>query len=242
MRTVRGSEKTNFNMAEGNTDCQMSACEKFFPKQFEPLEDYVAEQLKGSGYDITMFDAHEVVTLLSQIVNDRDLFKDGNAFRFLISNGEETEELFELEAKPTEHQPGNGRLSLRKWKKNEIYSAKSYNQLCIDLNNYYEKNTKSFASHIKKLFRNNKVVNEEDFPQATFEAYMILLFEIARRSLPSVENPSEKKKQLDDLPIGSAIARLLKLLELGSDKICTFDDVFFIFKSSQRCFTRKNGK
>ena len=226
MRTVRGSEKTNFNMAEGNTDCQMSACEKFFPKEFQPLEDYVAEQLKGSGYDITMFDAHEVVKLLSQIVNDLGQFKEGNVFRFLISNGEETEELFELEAKPTEDQPGNGVLSLRKWKKNEICSAKSYRQLHSALNNCPEENTKSFALRIKKLFRNNEVVNEEDFPQVTFEAYMLLLFEIARRSVTSVENPTVRKKQLDDLPIGSAIARLVKLLELGNEEICSFYDVF----------------
>ena len=105
--------------------------------------------------------------------------------------------------------------------------------------NYYEKNTKSFASQIEKLFRNNKVVNEEDFPQVTFEAYMILLFEIARRSVPSVESPSKKKKQLDSLPIGSAVARLVELLEFGSDKICTFDDVF-LPKGKLNCFTDPN--
>ena len=63
---------------------------------------------------------------------------------------------------------------------------------------------------MKKLFLNNEVVNDKGFPQVTIEAYMILLFEIARRSVTSVENPPEKKKQFDDLPIGSAIAGLLK--------------------------------
>ena len=226
MRTVRGREKTNFNMAEGNTDCQMSACEKFFPKEFKPLKDVVAEQLKGSGYDITKFDAHEVVTLLSQIVNDRDQFKDGNNFLFSISNGEKTEELFQLEAKPTEDQPGNGRLSLLKWKMKEIQEAKTYAQLLPALKEYYKNDTQSFASHIKKLFRNNEEVTKEDIPQVTFEAYMLWVFEIARRSVVSVKNPTHEKKQLDNLPIGGAIARLVKLLELGNEEICSFDDVF----------------
>ena len=235
LRTVRGSEKTNFNMAEGNTDYQVNACKKFFPKEFEPLKDEVAGQLKGSGYDITKFDAYEVVELLSQIVNDRGQFKEGNAFRFFIRNGEETEELFQLAAKPTPDQPGNGILSLLKWKKKKIHAAKSYTQLCIALKDHYEKNTKSFASHIKKLFRNNEVVNEEDFPQVTFEAYMLWVFEIARRLVSSVESPPDRKKQLDNLPIGSAIARLVKLMELGSEEICTFDDVF-LPKGTFHCF------
>ena len=213
-------------MAEGNTDCQMSACEKFFPKQFKPLKDVVAEQLKGSGYDITMFDAHEVVTLLSQIVNDQKQFKDGNNFLFSISNGKETEELFQLEAKPTDDQPGNGRLSLLKWKMEEIQEAKTYAQLLPALKDYYKNERKSFASHIKKLFRNNEEVTKEDIPQVTFETYMILLFEIARRSVVTVENPTERRKQLDNLPIGIAVARLVELLELGNEEICSFDDVF----------------
>lgn len=238
MRTVRGSEKTNFNMAEGNTDCQMSACEKFFPKEFQPLEDYVAEQLKGSGYDITRFDAYEVVELFSRIVNDLRQFVKGNIFRFLIREGGEIEVLFQLVANPKQHQPGNGFLSLRKWKKDEFFSGKSYDELCVALNDHYEKNTKSFASQIKKLFRNNEVVNEKGFPQVTFEAYMLLLFEIARRSVTSVENPTDRKKQLDDLPIGSAIAGLLKLLKL---EICTFEDVFSR-KDKFFCFEGEPGE
>lgn len=62
----------------------------------------------------------------------------------------------------------------------------------------------------------------DDF-QAPVETYMILLFEIARR-LVTVGKPSEKKKEFDVLPIGSAIARLVKLLDKGK---CGFKDVFF---------------
>ncbi|CAH3184582.1 unnamed protein product [Porites lobata] len=76
-----------------------------------------------------------------------------------------------------------------------------------------------------------------NFPQALFEVYMILLFEIARR-LVELEEPSEKKVQYDVLPIGSAIARIVKLLELGIKDTCTFKDVFFP-KSKFHCFTGK---
>ena len=122
--------------------------------------------------------------------------------------------------------------------KKKIYAAKSYAELCIALKDHYKKNTKSFASHIKKLFRNNEVVNEEDFPQVTFEAYVLWVFEIARRLVVSVENPTYEKKQLDNLPIGSAIARLVKLLELGNEEICSFDDVFHP-KGKFHCFKGK---
>ena len=64
---------------------------------------------------------------------------------------------------------------------------------------------------------------------------MLWLFEIARRSVVSVKNPTDEKKQLDNLPIGSAIARLVKLLELGNEKICSFDDVFHP-KGKFHCF------
>lgn len=56
---------------------------------------------------------------------------------------------------------------------------------------------------------------------------MLLLFEIARRLVKS-ENPVNdkkpgKKEEYDVLPIGCAIARLMKLLESGN---CSFEDVF----------------
>ena len=230
MRNVRGSEKTNFNMAQGS-DYQLNACKTFFLEnyQFEQFKDEVtvaSVKLEEPVYNITKFDAHKVVALLSQIVNNRGQFVDDNAFYFLIRKGEENKQLFRLTANPSKDHPGNGSVSrLLSWE-GSYFRAATHSYLNSALRGHYRKDTKSFASDMKKLFLNNEVVNEKDFPQVTIEAYMILLFEIARRSVTSVENPSEKKKQLDDLPIGSAIAGLLKLLELGSEDICTFDDVF----------------
>lgn len=47
------------------------------------------------------------------------------------------------------------------------------------------------------------------------------------------EDPSKRKEAFDSLPIGSAIVRLIKLLELGKSR---FEDVFFP-KERFHCFT-----
>lgn len=88
-----------------------------------------------------------------------------------------------------------------------------------------------------KLFMEDAVVFNDLVPQATFEAYTILLFEIARR-LVALEDPSNKKVQYDVLPVGSATARIVGL---GSKDTRTFDDVFLPGHQFD-CFTRKVEK
>ena len=221
---------------------QQEACTKFFrdnlPKDvLKPMsEEKRPENTKrfiGCVYDITGFDAENVVALLSDIVNDKDQFKTNKTFYLLLRNShdskpdDEIEELFRLKARPTKDQPGNGIVFLRpREKKLFKRDVRKYDQLHGALKEHYDKDTKLFAKDIKNLFQNNSVVTG-DIPQATFEAYMILLFEIARR-LVTVDKSSEKKKEYDVLPIGSAIARSVKLLELGDKKKCTFDDVFLL--------------
>ena len=247
-------------MASGNThefDCQVKACEKFFQEQLpkvqnlKPLaEDDIPKNAKlfkdPKIYDITSFDAREVVAVLSCIVNGRDQFKMNKTFYLLLRNGQENkpdeiEELFRLRARPTKHQPGNAIVFLRPTgKKKFTEPAKKYEELNGALKAYYKEDTAgdtaSFARDIRKLFKNNAVANN-NFPQALFEVYMILLFEIVRR-LVALEDPSDKKVQYDVLPIGSAIARIVKLLELGRTDICTFEDVF-LPNSKFHCFTGK---
>ena len=221
---------------------QEEACTKFFrdnlPKDvLKPMpEEKRPENTKrfiGCVYDITGFDAENVVALLSDIVNDKEQFKTNKTFYLLLRNShdskpdDEIEELFRLKARPTKDQPGNGIVFLRpRGKKLFKRDARKYDQLHGALKAHYDKDTKLFAKDIKNLFQNNSVVTG-DIPRATFEAYMILLFEIARR-LVTVDKPSEKKKEHDVLPIGSAIARSVKLLELGDKETCTFDDVFLL--------------
>ena len=144
------------------------------------------------------------------------------------------EELFQFVASPTKNQPGNGIVSIR-----QVYgfTSKKYDALNGALKAHYNTDTASFAKDIKQLFKNNE---RAGIPQATFEVYMILLFEIARR-LVTTEDSSERnveKEAYDILPIGSAIAKLVKLLELGEAKTCRFEDVFFQ-KRKFHCFSGK---
>ena len=239
--------------SSGNTDvfdCQVKACEEFFQEllpevqNLKPLEnDYIPENAKrfqGPIYDITNFDAREVVALLSRIVNDREQFTAGKTFYLLLRDGHENEpdaieELFKLVANPKKDQPGNATVFLRLRRKEKFEKdAHDYEELNGALEAYYKKDTASFSRDIMKLFK-NAVANKKSH-QATFEAYMVLLFEIARR-LVALEEPNEKKAQYDVLPIGSAIARIVKLMALG---ICTFDDVFFTGHKFN-CFKGKPG-
>lgn len=53
-----------------------------------------------------------------------------------------------------------------------------------------------------------------------------------------MDKTSEEKKEYEVLPIGSVIARLVKLLEHGDNKTCKFKDVL-IAKEKFRCYTRR---
>ena len=236
--------------------CQVKACKTFFedelPSGFEPLPEKdwpssMPQDWTGKVYDITGFYGQKVVALLSLIVNDKDQFTKGKTFYLLIrrSPKDEVEELFRLKADPSPDQPGNAVVFLRPRRRKRFKrgSAKSYEELNGDLKAFYEKpddegrkfsDTTSFARDMKQLFKNN-AAQIDDLPQPTFEAYMILLFEIARR-LVKIEKPSESKEEFDVLPIGSAIARLIKLLELRNQ--CSFEEVF-LQGSRFHCFTGK---
>ena len=230
-------------------DCQVQACKEVFQEKLPSGLPPIAALLDGRPvYDISGFDAHQVVAVLSAIVNDKDQFTMNKTFYLVIRSSsvhtseEGFEEFFKLTARPTPSQPGNAIVFLRpRGKKRFNRSAKSYEELNGNLRAIYDRydngrfvfsDTTSFARHIKQLFKNNATI--DNLAQPTFEAYMILLFEIARRLVNS-ENPTAKKKALDDLPIASAIARLLTLLEL---RRCSFEDVFFP-GGRFHCFTGK---
>ena len=245
----------------GNTgvfDCQVRVCKKFLKKLYEveelrPLQNHDIPQKAKTFkpmYDITGFDAFKVVALLCRIVNDRKQFTTGKTFYLLIRNGQECEandeteessssqeskqageikELFQLEARPSDDQPGNGRVFRLPKGSASFARGKSYNELCRNLTQIDAEDTESrFASQIRNLFQCNTVVTNA-FPETT-DVYMLWLFEIARR-LVNEKTPSERKKKLDNLPIGSAITNLVELLER---KKCTFKDVF---QGKYYCFT-----
>ena len=207
--------------------CQVQACKEVFLEKLPSGLLPIAEPFNGRPvYDISGLNARQVVAVLSTIVNDRNQFTMNKTFYLVIRGSsvhtleEGFKEFFKLTARPTPSQPGNAIVFLRpRGKKRFNRSAKSYEELNGNLRAIYDRNangrfvfsdTTSFARDIKQLFKNNATI--DNLAQPTFEAYMILLFEIARRLVNS-ENPTAKKKALDDLPIASAIARLLILLE-----------------------------
>ena len=220
-------------------DCQVQACKEVFQKKLPCGCPPIEAPFNGRPvYDISGFDAHQVVGVLSAIVNDKDQFTTNQTFYLLIRGSPQNtleggfEEFFRLKARPTRHQPGNAIVFLRpRGKKLFNRSANSYEELNGALRANYDwydnralkifSDTTCFARHIKQLFKNNATI--DDLPQPSFEVYMLFLFEIARRLVNS-ENPSKRKEAFDDLPIGSAIARLLTLLEF---RRCSFEDVLF---------------
>ena len=223
---------------------QKEACGNFFRNNLpvdesEPVSKEKKpknmRQLKGHVYDITGFDAEKVVALLSRIVNDRQEFKPDKTFYLLLNSHEpgqddNREKFFKFAPNPSRDQPGNAMVS-RGLKGKGL----TYETLNADLKSEYNGNTELFAQHIKKLFQNNSKV-PENYPQATFEVYILLLFEIARR-LVRENAPTRKKEEFDALPIGSAIARSVKLLELGKEETCSFDHVFCSSSEKFYCYT-----
>ena len=216
---------------------QVNACQNLFHEQLpdvpklKPIEEHEIPEFmirlkynKPILYDITGLNAQQVVAALVGIVNDRERFTINKNFYLMIKHVAKLQ-LFRLTARPTTHQPGNGIMSMRprgseKFAKS---SGKTYEQLIEALREHYQ-DTITFTKDIRKIFLNNKV-SDCNFPQVTLEAYMILLFEIARRMV-KLKEQSERKGQYDVLPIASAIVGSVKLLEYGKDNVCTFEDVF----------------
>ena len=239
----------------GNTnlyDCQVKACQEFFREQLpevpkcELLTDERIKLLNIQDYvkpiyfsDITGFSAHKVIAVLSTIVNDRKNFTEDNDFLLQLCGTDERKELFKLSPSPKEVQIGNGIVSILPRGESKFdQKGKKYEVMKGYLKNHY-KDTKSFAKDIKKLFRNNeKDLNK--FPQATIEVYMILLFEIARR-LVKLKKPNKLIAEYDDLPIGSAIAGIMKLLKYNDKDEYTFNDVFGS-DGKFHCFSEKPYK
>lgn len=184
--------------------------EKAYKEFFDGLSSQAVE---GTSYDITGWDGLQIIQLLIAVVNDTR-FKNREPFYMKINGAE----VFKLLPNPLPDQPGNGLL----WRGEG--RGRSYIHLLTQLQQKYGSDTYLFAQDLKKLFKSNKDIGS--FHSATQEIYMILLFEIARRQAKSSSDAtreSPKKRGLDKLPIGSAIVKIVKLLEV---KGCTFRDVF----------------
>ena len=200
------------------------------------------KHLKGKAYDITGFSAYCVVALLSDIVNNEQEWKWGQNFYLVIN-----QIVFKLKCMRATHQPGNGVIALKKAGESHFSTAKYKTDvhseegkeegkeeeeeeeeekgLIEELEDAYKDDTKKFAEEMRRLFQNNDSMHEFNVP--IVQAYMLLLFEIARRLVR--EKETKKGIALDELPIGCAIAKALLLLRTGD---CTFKQLF-------ECFTKK---
>jgi hypothetical protein len=149
------------------------------------------------------------------------------------------DKIFKLKRIITDNQPGNGLVSVLHWSsvteeyddwgKSHATINKALTQTCTS--------PKTFANVIQKLFKDNSEIGlQEDI---IAEEYFLLLFEIARR-LSNKKNKTEEGKALDDLPIGSAIARKIKTLAAKSGKTGLEAEL----KSLSGCFTcrRSNSR
>jgi hypothetical protein len=221
---------------------QEEACKKLFDKdrlkndfykdvKLAPAEKPEELEYKdgeiGEVYDITGLSAIEVISVVTVIINDSDKYKRPTptvpnvtktvkTFYFLIkpkNNEDEAGKMFKLKANPTKNQPGNGAVCVMRFKagKRNKYCAqrfKSYKKIIEEL---FQAKTqpRKFANIIQKLFKDNSDIGQAD--PAIAETYFLLLFEIARR-LSNKEDKTPEGERLDDLPIGSAIARIIELL------------------------------
>ena len=198
---------------EENDDPQVKACKTFVQSLKDDLKNV-------NDFDITGWNAKRVIGLLKSIVNDREKYTEDSTFNFKITQTSGPGNSFKLVANPSVDQPGNEVITNISANERANKSPR-HGKLCETLKKRYKDDTRSFAKDIKDVFANNLKIFE--VPEVTRSAYMILLFEIGRRLVIDDEKSSDEKKKLDKLPIASAIARLVKLMEANR---CTFEEVF----------------
>lgn len=138
--------------------------------------------------------------------------------------------------KTEEQQPGDGVVSImylkgKRRKRYQSRKAKSYNTLINDLIQV-KTSSKTFAKVIQKLFKDSSEITQRD--TAIAEMYFLLLFEIARRG-SNKEDKTDEGKRLDELPIGSAIVGIIKLLD-ATDKKQGPERLNEILESFCHCF------
>ncbi len=226
-----------------NKTHHVEACKRFFDTdRLKKIFDEVKEIEKpkeliygineiGEVYDITGLSAIQVIAVLTAIINNSEKWPtvsgacknvEKKTFYFLIkaeNKEKDVNKIFSLQAKPTSNQPGNGTVSvLRLNSKGDKYNRTRPKRYKLLTEKLVEDKTepKMFAQTIEKLFKNNSESTAQE--NATIaEVYFLLLLEIARR-LSNNEGKTDDGKELDDLPVGSVIARKIKQLAENGDK------------------------
>ena len=193
-------------------------------KQFIEFLDELSVPEASATYNITGKSAAHVIAILKSIVNreGRYGYRKGKVFIFEIGNPPTIS--FSLRANPTDHQPGNGVISIKSQR-----DAYRYDQDFVDqLNKQYSSNTRKFAQDMKLVFKNNsellKLLKDEE-NQIIQHVYFLLLFEIGRRLVKDGQKSTSKKKDFDKLRVSEAITIIVKLFENERSQ-CGFEHVF----------------
>ena len=218
--------------------------------EVKPIEVQYDDEKGGQSYDITGLDALQVIAVMTAIVNDPDKCTTGKIFYFFIKRKKDEEDsvddsvddsvykIFKLRRNITDNQPGNGMVSVLFWcSEVKEYVEKQWKSHATINKALAQTSPKAFANVIQKLFKDNSEIGLQEDNIA--EEYFLLLFEIARR-LSNKTNKTEEGMALDNLPIGSAIARKIKTLAAKSGKTGLEAEL----KSLSGCFTcrRSNSR
>ena len=168
------------------------------------------------SYNITGKNRDEVVEILNTIVNNREDYREDSVFTFTIKP--DSKHLQHPEAFKKEF--GSGILFICR---DGQFIARPYDEEMVkDLEEMYNGDTSAFARHLKTLFEKNE--NIAKYPFVISEVYILLLFEIGRRSVKDSPKSTPTKKKYDELPIKEAIQDILTLFD---KKKCKLSDVFF---------------
>ena len=226
-------EEQNIDI-ESLYNTHVEACKIFFDptrleKEYEARETTESELNKRFKtkvvYDITGLSAIKVIAVITSIINDGSKWPtigSTKTFYFFIKCKEKevAYRIFKLLAQPSDKQPGNGFVNVLRLA-NEKCCVKGLHK--YDTINKALANTlpSPFAEVIKKLFKDNSEIAQlenavAEKKEGITEVYFLLLFEIARR-LSNEKDKTQEGKALDDLPIGSAIAKKIKTLAAKSE-------------------------
>ena len=209
-------------------------------KQFIDSLDKLKVPEASNTYNITGMSAGYVIATFKSMVNTvgRYRYSKNKVFTFNICREDQPTISFQLIAKPSKDQPGNGFIGRKDPRDGGRIIQYSYNNdLVQKLQDQYSNDTKKFAQDIKRVFKDNSQLLQWE-NEIIKDVYFLLLFEIGRRLVKDDPKCTPRKRGLDNLRISEAITMIVKLFE---NEECQFEDVFLKDKS-YHCFSAEEPK
>ena len=211
-------EKTIVNPVDGSVEFVKHAA-RVLGTNYELLRN----MSKNKTVSIFGWPAKLVLGLIYKTVNSEQ-FRNEGYFEFVLRPFENKKQKYSckydilLDAKPTEDQPGNARITLSVSEKigyqigyMNILETRTYERVAIDLQTYGITGPK-LATGLCALFRScgDKSIKQH----VIHHLYFLLLFEIGRRMVTGFRK-SFMANEYDNLPIAMTIAKLIGLFQCG---------------------------